>query len=74
MTTYKLYRFYPIDDKPYYLIEHEGKYSATTIDKANMELSLFMMKEASTPPEGVEEVATFTSYENLITNYPELLL
>jgi hypothetical protein len=56
------------------MIGHEGKYSITTIDKRHIELSLFMMKESNIPPVDTEEIATFTSYENLVSNYPELLL
>ena len=74
MTLYSLYRFYLDNNRPYYMIGHEGKYSITTIDKRHIELSLFMRKESNIPPVDTEEIATFTSYENLVSNYPELLL
>jgi hypothetical protein len=74
MTIYTLYCFRDVYNKPYYAVGNKGKYAVTGLSKKAIDLSISVMTARSIPPEDMKIVATFTTYEDLVNNYPELFL
>jgi len=77
---YTLCLLFNIYGDTYYTIGYEDRYITTHLNKASIESNLRILDSmgftlADTGDDfSTTKVATFTTYEDLITNYPELLI
>ena len=74
MSTYTLYKEVSFSGSPFYTIGNNEKYVITALTKEYIEKSIKALPTATECYPNVIKLATFTTWDDLITNYPELLL
>jgi hypothetical protein len=76
MTVYELY--YSVDGKGYTVITTENKYTYTPVTERELKSAMeYLASRAYVKKPMIKrgsKIATFTNWEDLINNYPEILL